>query len=132
MKKILHVIAILLFSLTCKAQIPPFAEYEPVILQNVLKNGIYQSIIDCRTITRGVETHRATYRLNVKVERDNVVAILFEDGGSVHSGFNNHGYIFHGGRLSFKRDAYGNVVGVIAKVQVDYPNGRSQVFTISL
>lgn len=40
MKKILHIIAILLFSLTCKAQIPAFAEYEPVILQNVLKNGI--------------------------------------------------------------------------------------------
>lgn len=79
-----------------------------------------------------METHRATYRLNVKVEKDNVVAIMFEDGGSMHFGFNNHGYIFHRGRLSFKRDAYGNFVGAIAKIQIDYPNGRSQVFTISL
>lgn len=46
----------------------------------------------------------AKYRLNVKVQYNNVVTIDFGNGGSVHSGFNNEGYIYSGGYLSVYGD----------------------------
>ncbi|WP_439880924.1 hypothetical protein ACSX1A_17450 [Pontibacter sp. MBLB2868] len=62
---------------------------------------------------------RSTYTLNVKVQYNRVVAIDFGDGGSIHSGYNNSGYIYSGGTLSFQRDySTGSITSATTRVTV--------------
>ncbi|MBJ6119009.1 hypothetical protein JAO76_12450 [Pontibacter sp. BT310] len=62
---------------------------------------------------------RSTYTLSVKVQYDRVVAIDFGNGGSVHSGYNNSGYIYSGGTLSYQRDySSGSITSATARVTV--------------
>ena len=53
-----------------------------------------------------------------KVESDRVVAIDFGNGGSVHSGYNNSGYYYTGGDLTFQYDYDRNIVGATTRVTV--------------
>ncbi|WP_143069897.1 hypothetical protein [Hymenobacter actinosclerus] len=57
----------------------------------------------------------STYRLNVKVRYGRVVAIDFGNGGSIHTGMNNEGYIFGGGDIY--TDSYGNTTSSVRLTQ---------------
>ena len=75
---------------------------------------------------------RATYTLNVKVEFNTITAIDFGNGGSVHSGINNSGYMWSGGYLSFQKDySTGNIISATAYVSVSDSNGM-RTFDITI
>lgn len=87
---------------------------------STLENGWYSAKVQYSiysTVTN------ATYTLNVKVEYDKISNIDFGNGGSVHSGFNNEGYIYSGGYLTFEKDFSGNIKAAIATVTVSENNG---------
>ena len=94
--------------------------------QNAISDGWYEATILYTSHTG----HKATYTLNVRVERLCVVAIDFGNGGSVHKGYNNSGYYYRGGGLSFERDRNGYVVAASTIVTVSYDNGGWQQFNI--
>ena len=85
-----------------------------------LKDGWYSAIIQYTNYSTGTNK---TYSLNVKVEYDNVIKIDFGNGGSVHSGFNNEGYTYSGGYLSFENDSNGNILTAKTTVSVYDSNG---------
>ena len=75
---------------------------------------------------------RETYTLSVKVESNSVTAIDFGNGGSVHSGYNNSGYMWAGGYLSFQKDySTGNIKSATANVSVSDSNGM-RTFDITI
>lgn len=76
--------------------------------------------------------HKATYTLNVAIQDNRVVAIDFGNGGSVHAGQNNSGYIYQGGELYMSQDMYGNVTSMYTTVRITYQDGRWQVFDITI
>ena len=76
--------------------------------------------------------HTATYTLNVAVQDFRVVAIDFGNGGSVHAGYNNSGYIYKGGELHMTQDMYGNVTSMYTTVLITYQNGSWQMFDITI
>lgn len=116
------------------AQIP-FVSYTPVfettqrnLRQVILDDGIYELVVDCESHT----SHRARYILEVRIQNDNVTAIYFDNGGSVHSGWNNSGYSWSGGGIRWSTDYYGNITSGYAVIQVTYQGGGWQLFTVRL
>lgn len=95
---------------------------------NQIENGKYEAVIYYSSTTG----QKSAYELVVTVTNDIVTAIHFGNGGSVHSGFNNEGYTYSGGHLSFSRDHHGNITGASTTVKVTYPNGTTQYFQIEL
>lgn len=96
------------FSNISKSEIHTFSA------QNI-KDGWYEAIVSYynpKTYTR------SKYRLNVKVQYNRVVEIDFGNGGSVHAGYNNSGYVYSGGQLYFQRDYSGNIVSAEGKVTI--------------
>jgi len=85
-----------------------------------IDDGWYSAIV--KYMNPGTYT-TSSYRLNVKVQYDRVVAIDFGNGGTLHSGMNNEGYLYNGGTLS--TDYSGNVtssVNVSQGTQMRYYN----------
>lgn len=133
---IILVIALLPISLL-KAQsyLPPFVSYTPSLpvsqrnISNiVLEDGVYEVIVQYRSNTE----HEATYKLNVYIRNDTVEKIYFNNGGSLHSGYNNSGYTYRGGGITFSTDYQGNITSGEARIQVDYGNGQWQYFVIHI
>jgi hypothetical protein len=87
----------------------------PSLYQNGIKDGWYSAIVK---YTNYSTYTNAKYTLDVKVEYGNVTAIDFGNGGSVHKGFNNEGYFYSGGYLSYERDYEGNIVTATARVTI--------------
>ncbi len=85
-----------------------------------IENGWYQATVQYSNSNTGTNS---TYTLNVKVEYNRVVKIDFGNGGSVHTGFNNEGYIYSGGYLYFSTDYKGNISSANATVTVSDSNG---------
>ena len=73
-----------------------------------IDDGWYSAIV--KYMNPGTYT-TSRYRLNVKVQYDRVVAIDFGNGGTLHTGMNNEGYIYNGGTLS--TDYSGNVTATV-------------------
>lgn len=70
---------------------PTFQVTTRNLRQVVLDDGIYKVSVECQSHTG----HKATYTLYVKyvkVQQDNVTYIYFDNGGYIHSGYNNSGY----------------------------------------
>jgi len=65
---------------------------------SAISNGWYNATV--KYYNPNTDT-QSTYSLSVRVENDAVTAIDFGNGGSVHSGYNNSGYSYSGGRLTF-------------------------------
>lgn len=105
----------------------PFLTYEPYY-STVIDNGNYKANVRYSSSTG----QRNNYQLTVTVKNDAVVAIYFGNNGSVHSGYNNEGYTYSGGSLSFQKDYNGNVVSATTTVVVRNSNGTTQQFAISL
>ena len=132
MKRLLIIIfwlGILIAPTTAQVSYTPFF---PITTRNlnkiILNNGIYELPVQYDSNTG----HKANYQLNVKIQNDNVVCIYFGNGGCVHSGYNNSGYSWRGGGIKWNTDWNGNIRGGIAIIQVEYNDGRWQLFTICL
>lgn len=74
---------------------------------------------------------KSTYRLNVKVFNDQVTVISFGDEGSIHSGSNNSGYTYSGGKLSFSQDKDGDIISANTRVQL-ISGGTTSYFDVEL
>lgn len=61
---------------------------------------------------------RSTYTLDVEVESDRVVTISFGQGRSVHDGYNNSGYTYSGGYLSFQSNYQGGISAATTQVTI--------------
>ena len=102
----------------------------PVISINSIDNGWYVATV---SYYNSKTFHRATYTLNVYVEYNNVTKIDFGDGGSVHSGYNNSGYMYSGGYLSINKDYSGNIQSATTNVTVSYYDPYyTQTFDITI
>jgi len=93
---------------------------KPLRSVSTLEDGWYASTVQYSNYSTGTN---ARYTLNVKVEYDKITNIDFGNGGSVHSGFNNEGYIYSGGFLIVEKDFAGNIVAATAAVTVSDDNG---------
>lgn len=95
---------------------------------NQIENGKYEGTVYYSSSTG----HQAKYQLVVTVFNDAVTTIHFDNNGSVHSGYNNEGYSYSGGGLSFSRDYNGNITGASTTVDIRYSDGTRAVFKIEL
>ena len=107
---------------------PIFSVTSRNIRYQVLDNGVYELRVDYESST----SHSATYNLQVRIQNDTVTAIYFGNGGSVHSGQNDSGYDYRGGGIEFNVDFLGEIKGGYARIQVTYPDGDWQLFTVYL
>lgn len=87
---------------------------------STLENGWYASTVQYTNYSTGTN---AKYTLSVNVQNDAVTSIDFGNGGSVHTGYNNEGYIYSGGYLTFEKDYQGNILAANASVTVSDANG---------
>lgn len=85
-----------------------------------LTDGWYSAIVKYENYSTGTF---ATYTLDVKVEYNRVVKIDFGNGGSIHSGYNDDGYIYSGGDLYFEKDFEGNINAATATVTTSDNSG---------
>jgi hypothetical protein len=93
----------------------------------VLDDGIYELPVSYVSHTGT----RANYTLDIKIQSDQIVCIYFGNGGYVHTGYNNSGYVWSGGGIQWDVDYYnGDIRGGKAIVQISYGSGEWQLFTI--
>lgn len=109
----------------------PFVTYRPSPTQRnlnqvVLADGIYELVVNYRAHTQ----NEKKYELDVRIHNDVITHIYFNNGGSIHHGKNNSGYIWRGGGIEWNVDIYGNITSGRAIVDVTYPGGGWQLFTI--
>ncbi|MGQ1908201.1 hypothetical protein ACT3CE_00290 [Marinifilum sp. RC60d5] len=93
-----------------------------------IEDGLYTATIKYFN----AETYKtSTYTLNVTVKYNSVTAIDFGNGGSVHTGYNNEGYVYYGGTLFFEKDYQGNIIAATTSVTISDGNG-SRTFKIRI
>lgn len=121
MKKIFLILFVVFSAqcLTTKAS-PFFGFKERHSVYFSLDDGWYKSIVKYTNYATGTNS---TYRLEVKVLYDRVTVISFGNGGSVHSGMNNEGYLYTGGNLQSETDYYGRIIAYTTTVNVSDSNG---------
>lgn len=95
---------------------------------NQIENGNYEATVYYSSSTG----QKSTYTLVVTVFNDAVTKINFGNNGSIHSGYNNEGYSYSGGSLSFSRNSKGEVTGASTLIRVKYPNGTVAQFQIEI
>jgi hypothetical protein len=115
-------------SATAQVYTPFFRTTTRNLSKVILQNGVYELPVHYESNTG----HTTRYNLNVKIQNDNIVCIYFGNGGCVHSGYNNSGYTWRGGGIQWNTDYYGNVNSGRAIIQIEYNDGRWQLFTIQL
>lgn len=123
----LIVISMACTSLSIKSQDYPFVGWKTT-QTNVLKNSNYEATVYYSSSTG----HKAKYNLIVTVSDDRIVTIHFGNEGSVHTGYNNEGYLYSGGELKFSINQQGEITGASTIVHVRYSNGTVQKFSIEL
>jgi hypothetical protein len=84
-----------------------------------IKDGWYQATVK---YTNYSTYTNSTYTLDVKVEYGNITVIDFGNAGSVHTGYNNEGYIYTGGSLNYEKDYEGNIIAATARVTISQDN----------
>ena len=129
------IIILCLTAIPTKAQYSnlPLVSYTPVysvtqrnLKEVLLDDGVYELVVECKSSSKSY----AQYRLNVRIQNDNITCIYFDNGGCLHNGRNNSGYTWRGGGIRWDVDYYGNITGGTAIIQVNYDGGRWQLFTI--
>ena len=133
MKSFLIGVIIAIFTTTPVIAQLPFVSHTPVfdttqrnLRQVVLDDDIYELIVECQSSSGS----NAEYILDVRIQNDNITCIYFNNGGSLHSGWNDSGYTWSGGGIRWNMDYYGDITSGRAIIQVSYNNGRWQLFTI--
>lgn len=97
----------------------PGSEVHSLSAQNI-ENGWYEAVV---SYYNPKTYQRSNYTLSVKVEYNRVTVIDFGNGGSIHSGYNNSGYTYYGGSLSFQKDFNGQITSATTQVSVSDTNG---------
>lgn len=121
MRKAITLIVILIASISSHSSpLVTNSEFISVSVFNKIDDGWYEATVNYSNYKTGTN---ATYTLNVKVEYGVVAKIDFGNGGSVHSGYNNEGYIYTGGYLSFEKNYNGDIVAATTTVTVSDENG---------
>ena len=123
MKRIILIAALILTGIKhpAAAEILRITSYSE--LQNAssgIKNGWYDATVK---YTNYSTYKNATYTLQVYVEFNNVIKVDFGNGGSIHTGYNNEGYSYSGGFLSFENDFNGNTIAATTTVTTTDNNG---------
>jgi len=127
MKSTLLAISLLFLVLEAQCQdFPTFKDSSEISFEDI-DNGWYNASVSYYNQST---YQKSTYTLSVKVEFDRVTVIDFGNGGSVHSGFNNSGYLYNGGNLSMQ-DYQGNINAATTRVSVSDSDG-TQTFDISI
>ena len=103
--------------------------YSPNKALASIDNGWYNATVKHVNYSTG---ERGTYTLRVKVEYNSIKEIDFGNGGSVHSGYNNSGYMWSGGYLSFNNNYQGQVESASANVTIHDDNGSMRTFDITI
>ena len=101
------------------SEIVPVIEIHSLTLQNI-EDGWYEANV---TYNNPNTYQRSNYQLSVKVENNRVNTIDFGNEGSIHAGYNNSGYTYYGGNLSFQRDFNGQISSASTQVSVTDSNG---------
>lgn len=124
MKKRILILGVLLITTSYQINANNFYEINYNSIKNIvldgIKDGWYSSTVKYSNYSTGTF---ATYTLDVKVESNRIVRIDFGNGGSVHSGYNEYGYIYSGGYLYFEKDYKGNTIAATASVSISDSNG---------
>ncbi len=123
MKKKLVIVGIILWGLLVNTYAKSDLNRSEYFVSNFstgIEEGWYQATIKYENSKTGTYE---TYSLKVQVQYDKVVKIDFGNGGSVHSGYNNEGYIYTGGSLSFEKDYNGNTTAAATTVTISDSNG---------
>ena len=97
----------------------PEREIHSYSAQNI-ENGWYEALV---SYYNPKTYQRSNYTLSVKVEFNRVTVIDFGNEGSIHSGYNNSGYTYNGGSLSFQKDFNGQISSATTQVSVSDTNG---------
>ena len=130
MKRLSFLLVLAGLVITTPAFGTPYSGYDQStsIFYGGIEDGWYIAMVKYSNYSTGT---RATYTLKVKVVRDRVVEIDFGNGGSVHSGYNSHGYYYSGGYLRFDKDIRGNIIGASTRVTIS-DNGSMRYYDIEL
>jgi hypothetical protein len=107
-------------------QVHAFSYVKPAL--SGIKDGWYSATVkysNYKTYTN------STYTLDVQVQYNSVTKIDFGNGGSIHSGYNNSGYTYSGGYLSFERDFNQNIVAATTTITV-YDNGNTKTYNVRI
>jgi len=75
-------------------------------------------------------TYNAKYTLKVTVISGRIVKIDFGKGGSIHTGYNNEGYIYSGGDLIYKRDDDYDIVSASSTITIFDKNMKSKRYAV--
>ena len=128
MKKVILIVTFLLPLIFNEGALSnqPNVQYYEVEKLNGIEDGWYKATVEYYHYGTGT---RSTYTLNVEVEYDKVVTIDFGDG-SVHSGYNNSGYTYTGGFLSYRKDYDGNITEATTRVSIYTQAGSTITFDI--
>jgi hypothetical protein len=127
MKKNLYLILFLILQLACSVKAENI--HKNIIKITGIEDGVYSATIEYfnyNTYTR------STYTLNVKVEDDRVVAIYFEDGGYIHTGYNDYGYTYSGGYLDYETNYNNQITEATTKVTLYKADGTIVTFDITI
>ena len=90
------------------------------VIINGIEDGWYKATVQYTNYSTGTNSN---YTLKVYVQYDTVIKIDFGNGGSVHTGYNNEGYIYGGGTLSFETGYDGNITAATTTVTISDNNG---------
>lgn len=92
-----------------------------------VEDGVYNATVYYMNVGN---SYSAKYTLKVSVSYGRVTKIDFGNGGNVHTGFNNEGYTYSGGELTYKRDNNYDIVSGTASVTIMDPDIKIKRFTI--
>jgi hypothetical protein len=91
------------------------AEANALGLNTIIQDGWYQATIK---YSNSNTTTNSEYILNVEIIDRRVVTIDFEQGRKIHSGNNNHGYIYLGGEVEKINGVFVGIVNVVTDTSV--------------
>ncbi len=97
-------------------------------IKDEIKNGRYTAVVQFKNPkTRKIERRK----VQVMVESDRIVMINLGNGETVHAGYNNSGYGYRGGYLSFERDWSADII-IAAEATVTLTMKTGDVYKLEL
>lgn len=90
-------------------------------LKQYFENGWHQAIVYYDNSNTNTNSR---YKLDVKVESNRVITIIFPDGGSLHTGQNNSGYAYSGGDLDLDHHISGEIIRAKTVVKIMTSNSK--------
>ena len=120
MKKYLLIVSLLIGSLNIQATAATALTPATGNTQKTLTDGWYYAEVAYYNYATYLS---ADYTLKVKVKDGMVIIIYLNNGGTLHWGINNEGYLYTGGKLDVKEDKKSQKLQYTTQVSIS--NGRS-------